>query len=210
MAYSLVAHVGAGSPNTNSFDTSGINTTGANLIVISIGTFGANANPTDSKGNTWTALTQRTNSSRNQQLFYCASPTVGSGHTFNPNSGNASYPTINVTAWSGAAASPFDQQSGAASRQPGSITPSEDNCLLVTGVMDQGGGATTIDSGFTISDTETNDGNHFNSSAAYLVQTTAGAVNPSWSADSSNIVSAMASFKAATVTPLIQWYMAFK
>ena len=57
MAYSLVSNTAA-SGTDSSVTTTAINTTGASLLVLGIAVDGA-ATPTisDSKGNTWTALT---------------------------------------------------------------------------------------------------------------------------------------------------------
>ncbi len=84
---------------------------------------------------------------------------------------------------------PFDQQNGVAtpttttSYQPGSITPSENNEVIVTAIT-SGGGVTSysIDSGFTISDQfDLSGGGHFPLGMAYLIQTSAAASNPTWS-----------------------------
>src|SRR5271166_2184940 len=54
----LVAHTVAGSSNGTSVTTSGINTTGANLIVLApVLNNGTTVTPTDSNSNTWTAIT---------------------------------------------------------------------------------------------------------------------------------------------------------
>src|SRR4051794_19191066 len=88
--------------SSNGSFTSAINTTGANLIVVSVSTQDSYATVSDSKGNNYTLLlSQVSNDGANRLLFYyCLNPTVGSGHTF---SNNASYGVhdIVVQAFSG-------------------------------------------------------------------------------------------------------------
>lgn len=204
-AIAHVASTSAGSTGGATVTTSSIDTTGANLIVVAVSYYSDGVVPTlsDSKGNTWTGLTERSlSASSSVRLFYCVAPTVGSGHTFTAARLN-SYPTVSVSAFSGAAASPYDQESGAVvgttstSYQPGSITPSENNCVLVTGIAN-GGTSNTIDSSFNATSTGNSGSNHVGGGIAYKIQTTAGAENPTWSwTTSSSRASAMASFKAA-------------
>ena len=105
MAFSLIAHTATGSAGT----TSGINTTGANLIVVTVA-YDTQSGVSDSNGNTWTALTAQSGSQDgNARMYYCFNPTVGAGHTFTSAQG---YGAICVSAWSGAATSPQDQQNG--------------------------------------------------------------------------------------------------
>jgi len=123
-------------------------------------------------------------------------------------SGANTFGGLQVQAWSGSAASPFDQESGTTSGgvstlQPGSLTPSEDNCLVITGMAHEANtsGATSINGGFTISDgTGYQGGVHEGGSMAYLVQTSAAAANPTWNITNATaaIGAAMAVFKAAS------------
>lgn len=183
-----------------------IDTTGANLIVLHVSSADANT-VTDSKSNTWTALTSKTSGSGNiGRLYYCVNPTVGSGHTFSVTS---IVPTISVLAFSGVkTSSPFDVENGSScdstgSCATGSITPSEDNELVVTG-MSMGGAEFTdyvADSGFTnLTYVPVVGGAHFGGGFAYKIQTTAVAVNPTWSGTSPAwFAVTIASFKAAAV-----------
>src|SRR5204863_2222713 len=84
--------------------------------------------------------------------------------------------------------------------QPGSVTPSQDNEVLVTGYGgDTNATTATIDSGFTVSDTFAYvGGSNMGGSAAYLIETTAGAKNPTWSAGV-NGPAIIATFKAVAV-----------
>src|SRR5438067_1677321 len=104
MAYGLVAHT-IQSTNVSS-TTSAINTTGASLLVVAL-TNGGGSPPTDVKNNNWTALVSGAGWRSTVQLFYVANPIVGTGHTFHHPSGNG---IVAAAAFSGASASPFDQQ----------------------------------------------------------------------------------------------------
>lgn len=207
MAYSLNAHVEAGL-GVNGGTTGSIDTTGASFLVLNVAWYDPGTAPTisDSKSNTWSALTKQT-STGSSRLYYCASPSVGSGHTFSAN-GTGSYPSIQVLAFSGSHGTPFDQQNGAASAgatlATGSITPSEDNELVIAGLVhgDNLGGAVSIDGGFTAYKNAFSSGNNMGGGIAYLIQTTATAANPSWSVTTSTQLAAtIASFKASAAAP---------
>jgi hypothetical protein len=204
MAFSAspLAHVGFyGGAGGNT--SSAINTTGANLIVIHVGHYNAIATPSDSKSNTWTSLTAVGNSPVRSNLFYCLNPTVGSGHTFTINSIFAS---VEVSAWSGAkTSSVFDQENGAADTDevfsPGSVTPSENNELVIVGgcVYAADGVTLSVDGGFTVSDSKAVVvGDSVASLMGYIVQTTATASNPTFTASASSLYTAstIATFKA--------------
>jgi len=204
MAYSLIAHTASGT-NSSGTTSSGVDTTGADLIVVAAAYYNGSAAPTltDSRGNTWTGLTEVAAAGGSYlgslRFFYCQAPSVGAGHTFTL-SGASSYAALAVAAFSGSAASPADQQGGSGgTATPGSITPSEANELVLTAVTDSspGGIATAVSGGFAVLDTLANSsGNHFGVGLAYLVQTSAAAANPTWSAGNVFPASAIASFKA--------------
>lgn len=212
MAIALVAH--ASSVGSNGTTTSAINTTGASLLVAFVGfVFNNAAVISDSYGNTWTPLTFHLGVNNcTTQIFYVQNPTVGTGHTFSE-TGTSTYPALSVAAFSGTATSSvFDVQNGtnpvgATTFQPGSVTPSQNNSLIVTGFdNDQGSSAqdTTINSGFTITDQNgygfgVNEGGGL----AYLVQTTAAPVNPTWTMSTAALGagSAIAVFKPAAGSP---------
>lgn len=128
--------VGGTAPTTGSLDT-----TGATLLVAVVTYTGTVTGMSDSKGNTWTGLTAYANSGVTSRIYYVNSntPTVGTGHTFTYTaSGGAN--VINVMAFSGTAANPFDVENGnnsasAATIQPGSVTPSKDDNIVITGFI---------------------------------------------------------------------------
>jgi len=215
----LLAHTMAGSGDTFSVTTTGINTVGADLIVVQLSDLplgGDFCTLTDSQSNTWTALTaytQATAANSRCRLYYKLVPATSASHTFNATSVNAHYPTLSILAFKGVAS--YDQQVGAAllsvlSLQPGSLTPSAANALLVCGLTMYGTSSTmTVDSGFTITDQLPWATPRMPAASAYLVEGTAAAVNPTWAGLSAadHLASAMASFlpgpSLASLTPNI-------
>jgi hypothetical protein len=209
MAWTRIAHTTAGCPGGDfkTVTTPAIDTTGADLIVISVSAFTA-ANPTVSsnKAGTYNLLQIRVvGGAISNRLFYAAGPTVGSGHTFTASHPTTNvFPSISVEAWSFSHASPFDQQNGAASAgvtslATGSITPSEDGELIFAGLgAGANSGTNSINSGFTIGDQTQHDGaNHEGVSIAYFEQGAAAAINPTWSCTNSVALAVtIASFKA--------------
>jgi hypothetical protein len=180
-----------------------IDTTGTNLIVVSDSRYQEEyALLSDSKSNTWTALTLRASGSVKCRLYYCLNPTVGSGHTF---SADSDYHVISVLAFSGAhATSSFENENGAGaasgtSLQTGSLTPAENNELLVAAVSGvDSSPSEAINLGFTLE--EFNDyggGSNMMGGLAYQIQTTATARNPAWSGTDMERAAAIATFKAA-------------
>lgn len=210
----LVAHGSAGAAAGSTATTAGLNCSGANLLVAAVASYvgragGAGSPPalSDSSGNTWTRLTERGGGSVETclDLYYVASPTVGAGQTFTATSAGG-FAGLCVAAFSGAAAVPFDAESGAssvsaASLQPGSITPAAAGELLVAALGFSAALTVAIDSSFSVTDSRVwSSGQNEGCALAYLVQ--AGgptAVNPAWSwgGSSQQVSAAMAAFKHA-------------
>ena len=210
----LLTHTSAATANTTSVTTSAINTSGASLLVMVVAqwqsrTFGTIS---DSKSNTWSKLTARSVAgSVRETLAYVANPTIDSAQTFTYTSaGLDDYPAICVASFSNVATTtPLDQQNGGTGSgttfQPGSVTPTQDNELLVTGLGQQSTPNTiSIDSSFTVTDQQAyHSGNgNFGAALAYLVQTSAAAANPTWSETVTGfaaIGATIATFKLAPV-----------
>ena len=195
------SNVQASATGANTATTTAIDTTGATLLVMVLidgQQSGFGTTFSDSKSNTWTCLTQIDSGgglSASGRICYVANPTVGSGHTFSA----AGYQiTIMVSAWSGVKVStPFDQENGTANAaQSGSITPTENNELVISAYGDDyGSGALSIDGGFTILNTKRGNDGTKSGGAAYLIQTTAAATNPTWSGGTTDKWAVIASFK---------------
>lgn len=209
--FALVAHVIAQSTTTNSITSSAIDTTGADLLVAVTNHYiggGGSLTLSDSKGNTWTPLTLRSVGSGRSRMYYAKNAIVGTGHTFTA-TGTGSFPVVAVQAFSGSdLTSPFDVENGVSdtsifltSGQPGSVTPSLNNELIIAGQanLNSNGGASSIDSGFTKTDGVDRAPNGLGVAIAYLIQTTATAANPTWSWPSAQSQAlTIATFKAAT------------
>ena len=184
MAFTSIASVSA-TPGVSGGATGAIDTTGANLIVISVGFYSAGTGLTvsDSKGNTWLPLTLRTTSSGHQRFFYAQAALVGSGHTFTV-TGTSIYPAIHVRAFAGATATPFDLQAGAtnsgSSLATGSITPTQPGALVVSGLCFDSTATVSVAPTMTVTQSPFGSGVAFGGALGYLVQTTAAAVNPTW------------------------------
>lgn len=179
-----------------------IDTTSATLLVASASSWSNNPSVSDSKGNTWTSLTDQTRNNYHNRLFYVANPTVGTAHTF---SNGGAFPGLAVASFSGVkVTTPFDQENGATSGttpiSTGSVTPSENNELVVAGLGFEPTSVSSINGGFTIAATSINSGG-VGASLAYLVQTTAAAANPAWTtAGNGDLEATIATFKSAAVS----------
>jgi hypothetical protein len=193
----------------------GLDTTGANLIVI-ITTDYVNNSCTDTpfsyatfdnKGNTYTARGPAISSSgapdANICLWEALNPTVGSGHNF---SIGGYYIAFAVAAFSGVKTSAaYETRVGSGSSgavtsiQPGNITPVDCNQLLVTGYGANGlmTGAISVDSGYTVVDALIR-GDSLNVALAYLVETSITTKNPTWSdtGNSTTMVTVTGAYKA--------------
>jgi hypothetical protein len=197
MAWSFLTY----SSIANGAATAAVDTTGATDIFLMTG-FDSGATVSDSKGNTWTGLTTTTVGGGSGRLYYCHNPTVGAGHTF---SISLVYCAVFMMAFSGGAASPFDQQSGgstssATSLQAPSVTPTQNDELLIAGLsLGAGTSLATIDSGYTVVDRISGIGGiQYGGAFAYFIQTTAGAKQPTYSwTGTGSAVMCNATFKSA-------------
>lgn len=207
MAWSLLAHLVQGSTDTNGFTSSALDTTGADFLVVNVGSDqGVTVTMSDSKGNTWATAVGPTTAgfSAISTIFYSRPTSVGSGHTVTVTCSGGS-PSIDVMAWSGSTASPLDQTNkadggGNTTLQAGSITPTVDGCLIVAGCgREDTTGAMTINLSYTIADQQVQaNSQHRGSAIAYLVQGTAAASNPTWTDTAAGIDGAtIAAFKPA-------------
>lgn len=207
MAIALVGSGQGFSTNNNGFTTSAFDTTGADFLIAVYGGASGSFTISDSKSNTWTALTQGTHffGIRACQIFYAFNATTGTGHTFTI-SGTGNEPTLCLMWFSGVLLTdPFDAGSDIGANvesttvSPGSDTPSTDGCLVIGGLHKIDATAVTINGGFTIPQqtTDTNTGHHWGAEA-YLIQTTAAAAAPTWSCSVTQFMAArQAVFKPA-------------
>jgi hypothetical protein len=208
--WTLISSVEGLSVGGNTITTSAINTTGADLIVIvalwydlPMDASGFSDNQTNSY---FLSSTSSPVVGSRCAIAYVYAPAVSSSHTFTFNATGGA-PTIFVMAFSGALADVIDQQnvsghSGSGTTSPpqvtGSITPSVNNSLIITGiatVADSGGH--TVASPFILSNQANGvSGNSMAGGAAYYIQPTAGAITASWSwSDTAGVATIIASFK---------------
>lgn len=202
MPITAVATVSA-TPGVNGGTTPAIDTTGANLIVISVAFYsaGTGLTITDSKGNTWLPLTLRSTSSGNQRFFYAQAAIVGPGHTFTV-SGTTIYPALHVRAFAGATPTPFDAESGASgsgSALPtGSITPTQNGALVVSGLCTDSSATVSVAPTMSLTQNPFGSGVAFGGALGYVVQGPAAAINPTWTIPGgATQAAAVASFLAA-------------
>lgn len=206
MGWTLVAHtikqVASGGA------TDAIDTTGANLIVVTISNSASGspvtANFSDSASNTWSTLTGRGTGGQRVRGFYCLNPTTSATHTFNYTEASSAS-TVTVQAWSGAAtSSPLDVQSAGGtgsgtSLSAGTATATADGYLYITGIVWVSTIVSpSIDNSFTISDSAPTVGTSVAGGMGYKVQTTAASLTPTWSwTNSVGVAAYCAVFKVA-------------
>ena len=162
-----------------------INTIGATLVVISVSSYSGGPAPTISDGglNTFIPLTARTTGSSRHQIYYSLLTVTSPGHIFNV-TGSPSYIAAHVYVFSGVDS--YHSESGAtgtslSSLASGSVTPSTNGSLIITGVSGDTAVTDSVTAGFTSHTTPYTGGSNMQGSAAYYVQPTSGAINPTWS-----------------------------
>ncbi len=208
MPFTPIAHAIGQSPNlVDPAVTGTMNATGATLLIafvsqVNTGTAIGTISDSASTANVWTKLTTVADDLQGA-IYYSLNPTVTANMTVTATKVSGSPGLgVSVSAWSGNKLSGvFDQQNGTtnantATIQPGSITPGEDNELVITGFTGVSEAA-TINSGFTITDSvPVAGGAAFSNGMAYKIQTSAAAVNPTWSVVTAQAAAAViASFR---------------
>lgn len=189
MAITRVAHTHFETLNTAT-SSPGVDTTGATIIIIHTARYsGAGAGSiaiSDSKGNSWTALTEQSNAEGSSRIYYCINPIVGSGHTFTA-TGITIAVAVQVAAFSGINPA-FGAETGAlthtgTSLATGSLTPSANGALIISGFSAETAqtGTLSVSASLTISDQAAGAGGlNENGALAWFEQSTAGAINPNW------------------------------
>lgn len=194
MAYSLIAQTGGGLGSTSPRTTSAIDTSGANILFVIATSIvsGSVLVITDSKSNTWTALTEYSTSGNSRtRIYYAINPNVGSGHTVTLTSAADIFACAWFVAFSGSAATPFDSENGSTGSGQiftNPVTPSENDELIITGFGTLSGTTPTVSDGVTLftGATGLNGGNWYGGAAGYKIQTTAASINPQWSPSDDN------------------------
>lgn len=183
--------------------------TGVNLLVALV--TGSNATPptfSDNQSNTWTALTQKNETGAGggfSRIYYCYGPTVTSTQTFSV-TGAGTFSSAITVGYSGSASSPFDQQNGtgqtiATSTPTGSVTPTQDNELIIYGSEISGTGldVSSVDVGSIVRHAAGDGATVYAICVAEQIQTTATTRNPTLTFNGTSVGSAavIATFKAA-------------
>lgn len=224
MAFSLIGTPVSVRSATSPATTPTYDTTGADFLVAIVAhntAAGGTPDVTDSKSNSWTAATAYTNVSSGQEirLYYSLPTSVGSGHTASFSTGGTfAYASVYFAAFSGAATSSvFNKESGeninaGTSIQAGSVTPDQDNSLLIAAMAFghlsvtptiSGGGFSTVEGPTSGSP----DNGASRLAWSYVIQTTASASNPTWDfgATSTAAAATIAVFKPFVEPPPTTW-----
>lgn len=189
ITWSVVATCYAGSTTGINVTTSTANSTGADYGFAVVNSLSAGDGPvlTDNKGNKWEVIDTMTETWVESTTYECKNPRTGSGHTLTATSDGKS-PSVFAIFTSGVRrnATHTDQSSSAHSdptstKQPGSITPSENNCLVLTTCLCGATGSLSVNESYTANALGMNaSGNHIGGGLGYKIQTTATATNPTW------------------------------
>lgn len=206
-AIAIVTSVLSESGDNNNVTSSSLNTTGASLIALVVSSStGGDYTVSDSKSNTWSPLTAQNEGVQvGCRMYYAVNPTVGASHTFTvtKNSGANLWPSVAVIALSGAhTTAPFDAENGAVvslsgSLATGSVSPSENNEIVISGMAFSTNTSATVDSPMTMLHVAPSTAN-WGTGLAYEIQTAATARNTTFNAGgTSRIAAVTACFKAA-------------
>ncbi len=188
--WSLIGSItGLGDAGWKFAQSANLDTTGADALFLNVSrdvSSSVSLTVLDSLANTWIPLTRQTSFGNfSNQWYYCLNPTVGVSHNFRVENVSANiFPSFVVHAWAGNGTISFGGETGAvgatSTLQPGSLTPSVNDALLLSGVSYfTNTGTVTVDQSYTSTFIEANP-NYGGTSAAYLVQPIAAARNPTW------------------------------
>jgi hypothetical protein len=171
--------------------TSATNMMGVNHIVGCLSYYigaGGSSVFSDSLGNTYTQVYSAAQDNVTGVLLYVQAPTVSTSMTFTASaSGTTAAPALTVMGFANVAVSPLDQSSHAgvgniATIQPGSITPTQANELLVSCLaVNSTQSGIGVSSPFTAGPILNGTANHQGVAEAYQIQTPGPtAENPTW------------------------------
>lgn len=202
---SLLTHVSKAGVGTSG----AIDTTGATVLVGLVTRTNVTASTfSDSKSNKWALIKSEGVGSAGAAVdLYLAYPSIdgiGSGHTFTVASG---FPCLYVAAFSQSqlldiASVKSANNSSANSIQPGSMTPAQDNSVIIACMSYRDTTTISVDGGFTIIDQQPFlASNYIGGALAYLIQTSAAASNPTFSwTNAQNCTSAQIAIALAAST----------
>lgn len=218
MAIVPVNHTIAVGTDPTTIQSTGISTIGATFAVVITTYLSSGTPPTisDDFSSVWNDLTAYTCPTVHAtiRISYATLAGTGAAHKFQAQGLNC-YPVIAPLVFSGVAATPFDQQNGSALEAAnansvqanGGITPTQNNELVIFGAAwDTRTGVGSVSAPYTITDQvdfPVSGGTNLGTGAAYNIQTTATATNPTWTYGGTvnDVAAAIASFKAAAAAP---------
>lgn len=178
-----IAHIATASPagGINGATTGNIDSSGGDFAVMAVSSyFNSPTFSNDSKGNVYTLRTER-GGPPYIRIGYDENATCGASHNFGA-TGTGMFVGVIGAAFGGvAASSSYDVENGSnSSGTPGSVTPNQNDSLLVAAQVNFEASA-TCDSGFTYTSLAYTAGSNMGLGFAYKIQTAASAENPSWS-----------------------------
>lgn len=192
MAWNLITSGAVQGSGTSTLTSPSFNGIGADLIVIVVTWSGSGGGTTpagaDSSGNTYSGINISSTTQPQVGVLYTHNPTVTSSMTVGVTPA-VEYPCMQYYVYSGSIASgavlDVSSFNNAGATQPGSVTPSQNNTLLVTGVADESTATDSVTGGFASSapgfqQAFFRNAINYGGAASTLVQTTAAAVNPTW------------------------------
>lgn len=212
-AITVLSNTATGSTGGLNVTTSGIDSTGGSLIVMAVCDYSivSAATISDNKtGNVWqsTGSFSAASSIRERILYSTGSASgFGSSHTFTATCGGGlCYPVIAVAVFSGTTqTNPLDKStgnsaSGVLSIFPGSLTPTNNDSLVVSGLGFDVSNTVVVTGMSILNQIDYLAANHFGCGFAYAIQTTATASNPEWSwgASGAGAATSHAVFKVST------------
>ena len=185
--------------------TGAVNMSTANTLVVAVSEYSARGTVSDSSGNTYSVAVDGGFGSATNScvIFYKLGAAVSSSMTFTYT--GSGYSPILVEGWKSSGGSgngALDQvnsrtSTGTVSLDSGSVTPAQNNELIFSAVGGTGTSGSPTVPGLTVDQVQQYvGGNSYSGADAYLVQTTAAAIDPTWSwASSSMNCAATATFE---------------
>lgn len=202
MAIALVTSAQAQSSNNNDVTVT-IDSTGANLLVVSLSVWKGRAGYsfTDNKGNTWTALTEYGSILPQTKQWYCLNPSsVGSSHSITITGATDGGPCLAFHAFSGVGSyhSEGGNNANSTSVNTASLTPSANGAVLVA-IDSYGGSSAGQSGGGTYTGFAANNvtGNAMGIATSYYIQPTAGAIYETFTGNSQEQQTSHCCFTAA-------------
>lgn len=206
MSFNFVNHAEFRSliSNPTIADVTGVDMTGATHLVLQIAMTDGIGDPTvtSTPSNTWIKDREETGLASGIIKTYRASAaTTTNSMDFHLSAGASAFFGAVVQGFNGETTFPLDQTNvnnatGVTSIQTNSVTPTEGNELVTTGLILTGTSTPSIDSGFVAHVRPGVVGESYGCGAAYIIQTSASATNPTWSFSSDSPATTIVTYKA--------------